>query len=124
MLPMLVVAAEHATLASADHMNPINQWCIHLHPTTFKHAPLMLPSLNNILPAMGLQNDIVRSNIWYLSRSSSHAGVRRVYSSPGFSVSPSLGRMVVGAVVVLLLLMSGDIEINPGPVGEYINTRY
>ena len=124
MLPMLVVAAEHATLASADHMNPIDQWCIHLHPTTFKHAPLMLPSLNNILPAMGLQNDIVRSNIWYLSRSSSHAGVRRVYSSPGFSVPPSLGRMVVGAVVVLLLLMSGDIEINPGPVGEYINTRY
>ena len=27
--------------------------------------------------------------------------------------------MVVGAVVVLLLLMSGDIETNPGPVGEY-----
>ena len=121
MLPMLLVAAEHATLASADHMNPIDQWCIHLHPT---HAPLMLPFLNNILPAMGLQNGIVKSNIWCLSRSSSHASVCRVYSSPGFSVPPGLGRMVVGTVVVLLLLMSGDIEINPGPVGEYINTRY
>ena len=32
--------------------------------------------------------------------------------------------MVVGVVVVLLLLMSGDIETNPGPVGECINTRY
>ena len=29
--------------------------------------------------------------------------------------------MMVGAVVVLLLLISGDIETNPGPVGEYIN---
>ena len=30
----------------------------------------------------------------------------------------------MGAVVVLLLLMSGDIEVNPGPIGECINTRY
>ena len=27
-------------------------------------------------------------------------------------------------VVVLLLLMSGDIEMNPGPVGECINMKY
>ena len=42
----------------------------------------------------------------------------------GRMVPPGLGRMVVGAVVVLLLLISGDVEMNPGPVGEYINTRY
>ena len=124
MLPMLVVATEHEQLAATDHMYPMDQWCIHLHHTTFKHAPLMLPSLNNVLPAMALQNDIVKSNIWCLSRSSSHASVRHVSSSQGFSVPPGLSRMVVGAVVVLLLLMSGDIETNPGPVGEYINTRY
>jgi len=26
----------------------------------------------------------------------------------------------VGVVVVLLLLMSGDVETNPGPVGEFM----
>ena len=77
-----------------------------------------------ILPAMALQNEIVKSNIWCLSRSSSHASVHRVSFSPVFSVPSGLGRMVVGAVVVLLLLMSGDIETNPGPVGECINMRY
>ena len=124
MLPMLVVTAEHVQLATTAHMNPVDQWCIHPHHTPCKHAPLMLPSLNNILPAMALQNEIVKSNIWCLSHSSSHASVRRVSFSPGFSVPSGLGRMVVGAVVVLLLLMSGDIEMNPGPVGECINMRY
>ena len=119
MLPMLVVAAEHVQLVTTHHMNPVHQWCISLHRTTFKHAPLMLPSLNNVLPAMALQNEIVKSNIWCLSHSSSHTNVRHVSSSPGFSVPSGLGRMMVGAVVVLLLLMSGDIETNPGPVGEY-----
>ena len=124
MLPMLVVAAEHAQLATTDHMNPINQQCIYLRHATLKHALLMLPSLNSILPAMALQNEIVKSNIWCLSRSSSVSSVRRVSSSPCFSVPSGLGRMVVGVVVVLLLLMSGDIETNPGPVGECINMRY
>ena len=122
MLPMLVTA-EHAHLATADHMNPMNQQCVHTRRTTFKHASLMLPFLNNILPAMALQNEIVKSNIWCLSCSSSHTSVRRVSSSPGFSIPSGLGRMAVGAGVVLLLLMSGDIETNPGPVGEYI-TKY
>ena len=124
MLPMLVVAAEHAQLATTGHRNSMDQSCIHPRCTTFKHAPFMLPSLNNILPAMALQNEIVKSNIWCLSRSSSHTSVRRVSFSPGFSVPSGLGRMVVGVVVVLLLLMSGDIEMNPGPVGECINTTY
>ena len=123
MLPMLVVAAEHVQLATTGHRNSMDQSCIHPHCTTFKHAPFMLPSLNNILPAMALQNEIVKSNIWCLSHSSSHASVRHVSFSPGFSVPSGLGKMVVGAVVVLLLLMSGDIEVNPGPVGEYVNMR-
>ena len=118
---MLVIAAEHV---HPDHMNSIDQQYMHPHHTTFNHTPFMLPSLNNILPAMALQNEIVKSNIWCLSRSSSHTSVRCVSFSPGFSVPSGLGRMVVGVVVVLLLLMSGDIETNPGPVGEYINTRY
>ena len=121
MLPMLVVAAEHVQLATADHMNSMDQWCIHPH---FKHVPFMLPYLNNLLPTMALQNEIVMSNIWCLSHSSSHISVRHVSFSPGLNVPSGLGRMVVGAVVVLLLLMSGDIETNPGPVGECINMRY
>ena len=124
MLPMLVVTAERAHLAATDHMSFMDKLCISPRHTTFKHAPLMLPSLNNTLPAMTLQNEIVKSNIWCLSQSLSHTNVRRVTFRPGFSVPSSLGRMVVGVVVVLLLLMSGDIETNPGPVGEYINTRY
>ena len=124
MLPMLVVAAEHAHLATTGHRYSIDQSCIHPRCTTFKPAPFMLPSLNNILPAMALQNEIVKSNIWCLSCSSSHTSVRHVSSSPGFSVPSGLGKMVVGAVVVLLLLMSGDIEVNPGPDGEYINMKY
>ena len=124
MLPMLVVAAEHVQLATTDHMNPMDQSCIRPHHTTFKHGPIMLPSLNNVLPAMALLNEIVKSNIWCLSRSLSGTSVRRVSCSPGFSVPSGLGRMVVGVVVVLLLLMSGDIEMNPGPVGECINTTY
>ena len=124
MLPMLALAAEHVQLAATNHMNPMDQWCIHLHRTTFKHVPLMLPSLNYVLPAMALQNEIVKSNIWCLSYSSSHASVHHVSFSSGFIIPSGLGRMVVGAVVVLLLLMSGDIEMNPGPVGEYINMMY
>ena len=124
MLPMLVITAEHAHLTATDHMNSMDQQYNYPRYTTLKHAPLMLPPLNNVLPAMTLQNEIVKSNIWCLSRSLSHTSVRRVSFSPGFSVPSGLGRMVVGVVVVLLLLMSGDIETNPGPVGECINTRY
>jgi len=120
MLPMLIVTAEHAHLTATDRMNSMDQQYIYPHHTTFKHAPFMLPSLNNILPAMALQNEIVKLKIWCLSCSSSHASVCHVSFSPGFSVPSGLGRMVVVAVMVLLLLMSGDIEMNPGPVGEYM----
>ena len=119
-LPMLMVAAEHAQLATTKHMNSMDQWCVHPHHTTFKCIPLMLSHLKNALPAMALQNEVVKSNIWCLSHSSYHANVRCVSSSPDLSISLGVKMMVVvGAVVALLLLMSGDIETNPGPVGEY-----
>ena len=124
MLPMLMVTAERAHIATTGHMNSMDQQCVHPHHMTFKHDSLMIPSLNSVLPAMAIQNEIVKSNIWCLSHSSSHADGCHVSASPAFSIRSGLGRMVVGAVVVLLLLMSGDIETNPGPVGECINTRY
>ena len=110
MLPMLKVAAEHKQLTTKHHTNPADLCCGHV---TFSDSPLVLPSLDNMLPAMVLQNR-VWSNI-HLSHPLFHSSIRHVFLKLGLSVSYSL--KVVG-MVVLLLLLSGDIETNPGPVGE------
>jgi len=112
MLPMLELATEHAQLTTTYHMN-------HVPPPHMNssHAPLELPSLNNALPAMVLQNQLAWSNITYPSYISSYSNVHCVSLS---LASTGLGRRVVGVVVLLLLMMSGDIETNPGPVGECI----
>ena len=110
---MLVVAVEHVQLTMTDHMNLSNQ----RGDMTFSHAPLMLPPLNNVLPAMVLQNRIERLNIGYMLHSSSYCSVQCVSPSLGLRVYSSLGWRVV-AVVALLLLLSGDIEMNPGPLSE------
>ena len=106
MLPMLELATEHAQLATMYYMVSINQ-C----PVKFSHTPFVLPSFNNVLPAMILQNI---ECLLYIS------SVRRVSLSPALTVPTGLGRRVVRVVVLLLLLMSGDIETNPGPVGEWL----
>ena len=106
MLPMLELATEHAQLTTTCRMNHINQG--HLSRS---HTPLVLPSLNNVLPAMVLQNIKCLSYI---------SSVRHVSLSPAPTAPTSLGRLVVGVVVLLLLLMSGDIETNPGPFGEWL----
>ena len=113
MLPMLEVAAEHKQLTTTCHTNPADQRGGH---ATFCHSPLVLPSLNNMLSAMVLQNRVAWSNI-HLSHSLSHSSICHVFLKLGLSVSYSL--KVVGMVVVLLLLLSGDIETNPGPDGEH-----
>ena len=112
MLPMLEVAAEHALLTTTHHTNPAD---LHGGHVTFCHSSLVLPSLDNMLPAMVLQNRVVWSNI-HRSHSLSHSSIRHVFLKLGLSVSYSL--KVVGMVVILLLLLSGDIETNPGPDGE------
>ena len=114
MLPMLEVAAEHKLLTTTHHTNPADK-CCHV---TFSDSPLVLPSLDNMLPAMVLQNRVVWTNIHsHLLHSLSHSSICHVFLKLGLSVSYSL--KVVGMVVVLLLLLSGDIETNPGPDGEY-----
>ena len=113
MLPMLEVAAEHKQLTTIHHINPADLCGGHL---TFSDSPLVLPSLNNMLPAMVLQNRVVWSNI-HQPHSLSHSSIRHVFLKLGLSVSYSL--KVVVMVVALLLLLSGDIETNPGPDGEY-----
>ena len=51
MLPMLELATEHVHLTTTCRMNHINRG-----PLSRSHTPLVLPSLNNVLPAMVLQN--------------------------------------------------------------------
>ena len=113
MLPMLELATEHVQLATTCHINYV---CPpHMN---FSHTPLELPSLNNVLPAMVLQNQLAWLTIKCSSYTKPHSSVCRFPLSPGSTIPSGLGRRVVGVVVLLLLLMSGDIETNPGPVGE------
>ena len=108
MLPMLELATEHA--------QPVNHlYHVHACHMTISHKPLVLPSLNNVLPSIAFENRIAWSNISYQS---THSRVCHVTLSPVSTVPTGLARRVVGVVVLLLLLMSGDIETNPGPVGE------
>lgn len=122
-VPMLEVATEHVQLNTTGHRNHTrpDQWYIHTCHM-IRHAHLVLPSLHSILPAMVLQNDVVKSNMWCLSYSSSHSSVHCVSFSLGLSVLSGLGRRVVGIVVLLLLvLLSGDVETNPGPIGKFMS---
>ena len=113
MLPLLVVVNEHVQLTMSD----TTFQCGHmtLHPT-----PLVLPSFDNVLPAMALQNRLARLNTGYASCLSFHSSVQCTSSSMSCRVYFRKTLRVVGVVVALLLLLSGDIETNPGPVGEYL----
>ena len=118
MLPMLGLADEHAQLTTMYHMNFINRWHVHPCHMTFSHISMVLPSLGNVLPAMILQNRVVRLNIGCPSYTLAQSGVHCV--PPNLNLLSGLGRWVVGVLLGLLLLLSGDIETNPGPVGEFL----
>ena len=111
MLPMLDVAAEHKQLTTTHHTNLADLCAGHV---AFSHSHLVLPSLRNLLPAMVLQNRVVRLNM-YLSRSFSNSSICHI----SFGLCLSSLKKVVVVVVILLLLLSGDIETNPGPDGEH-----
>ena len=111
MLPMLEVAAEHKQLTTTHHTVPAGGH------VTFSHVLLVLPSLSNLLPVMVLQNGVVRPNMC-LSRSFSHSSICHISFGLGLNVPSRLMVMMV----FLLLLLSGDIETNPGPDGEYIHS--
>ena len=117
MLPVVRLTAEHAQLATTYHMNPTNRWYVHQHPITFGHGPLISSSLSNVLPVMVLQNSIVRLNIGCPSYTSSHYRICQTPLKLHLNLLSGLGRSVVAVVLALLLLLSGDIETNPGPVG-------
>ena len=107
MLPMVQLSAEHVQLATNYHANPIK---VDPHRMNIIHTLLVVSSLSNLLPAMILQNSIVRS---YSLPTSSYFSVCYI-----LNLSSGLGGKVVGVMFSLLLLLSGDIETNPGPVGE------
>ena len=116
MLPIVQLLAEKAT---TYHVNPINQWYVHGHHLNIGHTLLVLPSLVNVLPAIVLQNSVVRLNISCPSYNSSCSSTHHIPPSLHLNLLSNLGRRVVVVVVLaLLLLLSGDIETNPGPVGE------
>ena len=117
MLPMLELATEHVQLKTMYCTNSINH--VHPCPVTFSHTDL-LPLPNNVLPAMVLQNQLALSKIKCSSCTSPHSSVCHVALRPAPTIPTGLGRRVVGVMVLLLLLISGDIETNPGPVGECI----
>ena len=106
MLEPLIPAAEHTQLATTEQIE--HHYSCHM---TFRLTPL--PRLDNMLPV------VLQLNVRCRSRSSSHARVCRVYHSPGLSVFSGIGRMAA-KVILLLLILSGDIETNPGPVGEFL----
>ena len=118
MLPMLVVAVEHMQLATTYRMNPLDR-CNHM---TFIWTPLVLPTPNNVLPAMVLQSRGVRLNTGYASCFSSYTytNVQSVSLTLSLRMFFSVARTVVAVVVILRLLLSGDVELNPGPLGEYL----
>ena len=119
MLPMVQLSAEHVQLAITYHVSPINQWYAHNHGlhVNISHTPLVLPSLANVLPAIVLQNSVVRWNISCLSYTSSQSSIHRI---PPSHLLSGLGRSVVALVLAFLLLLSGDIETNPGPLGWFL----
>ena len=116
MLPVLQLAAEHVHIAT-DHLNPFDQW----HFKTFSHSHLVIPSLHNVLPVMVLQNREMRLNG---GCQPSNLSILHFFLGPSAvlpGLSAAVGRRAVGVVVILLLLMSGDIETNPGPLGELLH---
>ena len=85
-------------------------------PICTGHKKVKTNTINHVLPAMVLQNNAARSNIGCPSYTSSKSDVASILH---LNLPTGLGKRVVGLMVVLLLLLSGDIETNPGPVGEF-----
>ena len=116
LLPVMRLTAEHVQIATVYQMTSITQLHVLRHHMILSHT---LPLLSNVLPAMVLHNCVVKLNIGCPLHTSFHFRVSHIPFSQCPNHPFSLGKMVVGVVLALLLLLSGDIETNPGPVGEF-----
>ena len=87
MLRMLELTNEHVQLTTTYHMN-------HVPPPhmNFSRTPLELPALNNMLPAMVLQNQQAWSSIKCSSYTSPHSRVCRFPLYPRFHYSFCSGK--------------------------------
>lgn len=117
MLPLLKLAAVQVQITGPYHTSFINsgQRDIHSCQVASSSVPLVLPPLNNLLPPMVLQN-----RVWWLNIGhplSFFSGAPHVPPRQCLSL-PSCLQRVAEVALLLLLLLSGDIETNPGPVGE------
>ena len=109
MLPMLALVDEHVKPATMFH---VNNWYVQEYHITFSHTPLLLPSFKNLLPAMVLQNKVA-------STIKCPSDTLFCFVFPPVSLDLCLDFLPGMVVLALLLLLSGDIETNPGPVGEF-----
>ena len=100
------------TCATDHHRTTERLFSCHI---TFRHAHLVIPQLKNVLPVLVLQLNIACQILCSLS----HFRLFCASPTPGLGIPSGLGRMVSG-VIALLLIMSGDIETNPGPIGEFL----
>lgn len=75
--------------------------------------------LSHVMP----DHALIVTNTGCLPHPPTHSGVCHVPPGLVHGAPSDLGRMVV-LVVVLLLLMSGDIEINPGPLSEFLQSSF
>ena len=71
--------------------------------------------LSHVMP----EHALIVTNIGCLPHPPTDSGVYHVPLGLVHGAPSDLGRMVE-LVVTLLLLMSGDIEINPGPLSEFL----
>ena len=116
---MLGFSAEYMQLSTTYHIKFISQWYMYVHPhyMTFRFAALLQP-VNNVQPTMVIQSRVLWSNIKGFSYTLSHFNTS-VTVSLQLNFSFSLGSRMARLVLFLLLLLSGDVELNPGPFGEY-----
>ena len=107
MLPMLQLSAEHMQLATKYHANPINQWHVDLHHMNISHTPLVLSSLSNLLPAMILQKNVVRS---CSLPTSSHFSVSYILnlSSCKYHIEFVRNQSLILVLVVLIIVVLYD----------------
>ena len=69
-----------------------------------------------MLPAVVLKKSKAVHSKFNVESSSSNSSVLHGSPGPDSSVPSGLGKMVVGVILIL----SGDIETVPGPVGEFL----
>ena len=89
--------------------------CIDLFPTQMKVCHNMMNASQRVRPHRSYHHN--RAEQLNTSCMPYSSNIHHASPGPGLRVPSGLGRMVL-RVILLLLVLSGDIESNPGPVGK------